>query len=99
MEEVVVYNNYVCNYFLRWNKFLHSERVANMGCGLKHTVILLDDGTMVSCGSNEKGQLGQDGPSTRSHELTVWLVSCVQTLLLFGAVYVLYVHTLQNYWW
>ena len=49
----------------RWNKFLHDESIMRVGCGLKHTVILLDDGTMYSCGSNEKGQLGQDHSSTR----------------------------------
>ena len=36
-----------------------------MGCGLKHTVVLLEDGKLVSCGNNEKGQLGQDQSVTR----------------------------------
>ncbi len=36
-----------------------------MGCGLKHTVVLLEDGKVLSCGSNEKGQLGQDERATR----------------------------------
>ena len=49
----------------RWNKFLHDKSVLELGCGLKHTVILLDDGTMHSCGNNEKGQLAQDTTSTR----------------------------------
>lgn len=39
--------------------------VKYVGCGLKHTIILLDSGVMFSCGNNEHGQLGQDETSTR----------------------------------
>ena len=51
--------------FIRWNKHIGHQDVRHVGCGLKHTVIVLKNGRVFSCGSNEKGQLGQDQTSTR----------------------------------
>ena len=49
----------------RWKKHVREMSVRQVGCGLKHTVLLSEDGEVCSCGSNEKGQLGQDTTSTR----------------------------------
>ena len=49
----------------RWNKHIGCHRVLDLGCGLKHTVVLLKGGEVRSFGSNEKGQLGQDKSATR----------------------------------
>ena len=50
----------------RYNKHVGHSEVKEVGCGLKHTLLLLESGTMLSCGSNEKGQLGQDSVVTSS---------------------------------
>ncbi|NXO01064.1 HERC4 ligase, partial [Rhinopomastus cyanomelas] len=39
--------------------FLH-KRVRDVGCGLRHTVFVLDDGTVYTCGCNDLGQLGHE---------------------------------------
>ncbi|KAL5505563.1 hypothetical protein EMCRGX_G007016 [Ephydatia muelleri] len=36
------------------------HRVPQVATGLQHTLILLDNGCVLSCGKNESGQLGQD---------------------------------------
>ncbi|CAG04730.1 unnamed protein product, partial [Tetraodon nigroviridis] len=41
-------------------EFFHGKRVCDVGCGLKHTVFLLDDGTVYTCGCNDLGQLGHE---------------------------------------
>lgn len=43
-------------------EFFHGKKVCDMGCGLKHTVFLLDDGTVYTCGCNDLGQLGHEKP-------------------------------------
>ena len=40
-------------------------RVREIACGHAHTVLLTEDGEVLSCGSNERGQCGQDVSSTR----------------------------------
>jgi len=57
---------YVCEF--RWNKHLKDVDVVSVGCGLKHTLLLLGDGRVMSCGSNEKGQLGQEESHSRPGE-------------------------------
>ena len=42
------------------SKHLGSHRVLQVATGLQHTLILLDNGCVLSCGKNESGQLGQD---------------------------------------
>ena len=46
---------------------LHRERirVRQMSCGHAHTLLLTERGGVLSCGSNEKGQCGQEISSTR----------------------------------
>ena len=40
-------------------------RVQEIACGHAHTVLLTEGGEVWSCGSNERGQCGQDTSSTR----------------------------------
>ena len=40
----------------------------SVGCGVRHTLLLLEGGRVMSCGSNDKGQLGQDKVTTRPGE-------------------------------
>ena len=44
---------------------MKDHHIQELGCGLKHTLLLVDEGKVLSCGSNEKGQLGQDQSVTR----------------------------------
>ena len=53
----------------RWNKHVAEKSIRHLACGLKHTLLLTDGGVVHSCGSNEKGQLGQDETSTRPGKL------------------------------
>lgn len=56
--------------FPRYNKNVGDANVVEVGCGLKHTLLLLKAGKVSSCGSNEKGQLGQDKMATRPGPLS-----------------------------
>lgn len=38
-------------------------RVASVACGEKHTLILTDDGEVLTCGNGEYGRLGNGGSS------------------------------------
>lgn len=48
------------------NKFLaieqNSSRVKQVSCGVNHTLFLLDNGSVYSCGNNDLEQLGHGGP-------------------------------------
>lgn len=57
--------------FCRFSKYVGLSVVKEVGCGLRHTVLLLEDGKVLSCGSNEKGQLAQDKVTTRPGKLLV----------------------------
>lgn len=52
----------------RWNKHVSEKSIRHVACGSKHTLLLTEAGKVHSCGSNEKGQLGQDETSTRPCE-------------------------------
>ena len=41
-----------------------------IACGGQHSVFLLHDGSVYTCGSNSCGQLGQDKPGTAPGELS-----------------------------
>ncbi|KAI2658144.1 putative E3 ubiquitin-protein ligase HERC4 [Labeo rohita] len=41
-------------------EFFEGKRVRGVGCGRRHTVFLLEDGTVYTCGCNDLGQLGHD---------------------------------------
>lgn len=40
--------------------FFQNKNVRDVGCGSRHTVFVLDDGTVYTCGCNDLGQLGHD---------------------------------------
>ena len=48
------------------NKYFTSEHIKasikQVACGLNHTLFLLEDGSVYSCGSNDFEQLGHAGP-------------------------------------
>jgi E3 ubiquitin-protein ligase HERC4 len=44
------------------NKFFEKRRLKQIACGYNHTLFLLDDGTVYSCGNNDLDQLGHEGP-------------------------------------
>ena len=39
---------------------LHGQKIRSVSCGLRHSAFVLQDGTVYTCGSNDKGQLGLD---------------------------------------
>ncbi|XP_047668032.1 probable E3 ubiquitin-protein ligase HERC4 isoform X3 [Tachysurus fulvidraco] len=41
-------------------EFFNGKMVRGVGCGRRHTVFLLEDGTVYTCGCNDLGQLGHD---------------------------------------
>lgn len=41
-------------------EFFHGKKVCDVGCGLRHTAFLLEDGTVYTCGCNDLGQLGHE---------------------------------------
>ncbi|XP_008060494.1 probable E3 ubiquitin-protein ligase HERC4 isoform X3 [Carlito syrichta] len=44
----------------RKSDFFVNKKVRDVGCGLRHTVFVLDDGTVYTCGCNDLGQLGHE---------------------------------------
>nr|XP_055209651.1 probable E3 ubiquitin-protein ligase HERC4 isoform X10 [Gorilla gorilla gorilla] len=44
----------------RKSDFFINKRIRDVGCGLRHTVFVLDDGTVYTCGCNDLGQLGHE---------------------------------------
>ncbi|XP_053163446.1 probable E3 ubiquitin-protein ligase HERC4 isoform X3 [Hemicordylus capensis] len=53
IDEEVVLEPRRCDFFL-------NKKVQDVGCGLRHTVFVLDDGTVYTCGCNDLGQLGHE---------------------------------------
>ncbi|XP_053307027.1 probable E3 ubiquitin-protein ligase HERC4 isoform X2 [Spea bombifrons] len=53
IDEEIVVEPRRCDFFLNKN-------VRDVGCGSRHTVFVLDDGTVYTCGCNDLGQLGHD---------------------------------------
>ena len=53
------------------NKFFDKhKRCKQVACGYFHTLFLIDDGTVYSCGNNDFSQLGHDGSTTRPERIT-----------------------------
>lgn len=48
-----------------------SKRVLQVSCGYNHTLFLLDDGTVYSCGNNDYEQLGHEGPRKRPEPIAL----------------------------
>lgn len=44
-----------------------------VACGRHHTVFLLCDGSVYTCGSNSCGQLGHDKPGTSPGRFSAWV--------------------------
>ncbi|XP_020853826.1 putative E3 ubiquitin-protein ligase HERC4 isoform X3 [Phascolarctos cinereus] len=44
----------------RKSDFFINKKIQDVGCGLRHTVFVLDDGTVYTCGCNDLGQLGHE---------------------------------------
>ncbi|KAM9325224.1 putative E3 ubiquitin-protein ligase HERC4 [Gastrophryne carolinensis] len=53
IDEEIVVEPRTCNFFLNKN-------VRDVGCGSRHTVFVLEDGTVYTCGCNDLGQLGHE---------------------------------------
>lgn len=43
---------------------LAGKQIREISCGLHHTCVLLRDGTVMMCGANDRGQLGQERPGS-----------------------------------
>ncbi|XP_056291834.1 probable E3 ubiquitin-protein ligase HERC4 [Pseudoliparis swirei] len=63
-------------------EFFHGKQVCDVGCGLRHTAFLLEDGTVYTCGCNDLGQLGHEKARKRPEQVValeaqiVLAVSC-----------------------
>lgn len=55
IEEELITNPVENKYFDK------SKRLKQIACGYNHTLFLLEDGTVFSCGNNDFEQLGHDG--------------------------------------
>ena len=44
---------------------LNGKSIRSIACGRNHTLFLLSDGTVYSCGMNDSGQLGRDNKRSR----------------------------------
>ncbi|XP_053547813.1 probable E3 ubiquitin-protein ligase HERC4 [Bombina bombina] len=58
IDEEIVTEPRRCDFFLNKN-------VRDVGCGRRHTVFVLDDGTVYTCGCSDLGQLGHDKGRTK----------------------------------
>lgn len=57
------------------NKYFDKKsRLKQIACGYNHTLFLLEDGTVYSCGNNDYNQLGHEGPRKKPE-----LVSALET--------------------
>ncbi|XP_066549471.1 probable E3 ubiquitin-protein ligase HERC4 isoform X1 [Amia ocellicauda] len=50
-------------------EFFHGKKVCDMGCGRRHTVFVLEDGTVYTCGCNDLGQLGHEKSRKRPEQV------------------------------
>ncbi|XP_020665071.1 putative E3 ubiquitin-protein ligase HERC4 isoform X3 [Pogona vitticeps] len=62
IDEEVVLEPRRCNFFL-------NKKIRDVGCGLRHTVFVLDDGTVYTCGCNDLGQLGHEKSRKRPEQV------------------------------
>lgn len=52
------------------NKFFEKKRrLIQVACGYNHTLFLLEDGTVYSCGNNDFDQLGHEGPRKKPEQV------------------------------
>lgn len=57
----------------RKSDFFINKKVRDVGCGLRHTVFVLDDGTVYTCGCNDLGQLGHEKSRKKPGKLKIFL--------------------------
>ncbi|XP_067858724.1 probable E3 ubiquitin-protein ligase HERC4 isoform X1 [Heptranchias perlo] len=50
-------------------EFFQNKRIRDVGCGRRHTVFVLDDGTVYTCGCNDLAQLGHDKARKRPEQV------------------------------
>ena len=48
--------------------------IKQIGCGQFHTVFVMQDGTVFTCGSNDNGELGHDKESAKPGKINLWTV-------------------------
>lgn len=60
--------------------FFRSKRVCVVGCGLRHTAFLLDDGTVYTCGCNDLGQLGHDKARKKPEQVVALDAQIIEAL-------------------
>ena len=64
-----------------------NRRIKHISCGECHTVFVMQDGTVYSCGNNDHGQLGHDKARTRPGTSNSDVPSCQQHLSTSGFVH------------
>uniref|UniRef100_A0A8D0BMM1 HECT and RLD domain containing E3 ubiquitin protein ligase 4 n=1 Tax=Salvator merianae TaxID=96440 RepID=A0A8D0BMM1_SALMN len=62
IDEEIVLEPRRCNFFI-------NKKIRDVGCGLRHTVFVLDDGTVYTCGCNDLGQLGHEKSRKRPEQV------------------------------
>ncbi|KAI2555955.1 HERC4 isoform 5 [Pan troglodytes] len=77
----------------RKSDFFINKRVRDVGCGLRHTVFVLDDGTVYTCGCNDLGQLGHEKSRKKPEILKVCQISRLYRLLV---VTIIHLHFLKQ---
>lgn len=60
--------------------FFRGKRVCAVGCGLRHTAFLLDDGTVYTCGCNDLGQLGHDKTRKKPEQVVALDAQIIEAL-------------------
>jgi len=56
---------------------IKSRRVMTVAAGVDHTLFILDDATLYSCGSNDYGQLGHDKSHRRPGTCYLFLIRVI----------------------
>jgi E3 ubiquitin-protein ligase HERC4 len=51
------------------NKYFENRLIKQISCGYQHTLFLLNDGTVLSCGCNQYAQLGYEGDRRRPEQI------------------------------
>ncbi|GCB64177.1 probable E3 ubiquitin-protein ligase HERC4 isoform X1 [Scyliorhinus torazame] len=62
IDEEVVLEPRTCQFF-------QNKKINDVGCGRRHTVFVLDDGTVYTCGCNDLGQLGHEKARKRPEQV------------------------------
>uniref|UniRef100_UPI00398EDCE3 probable E3 ubiquitin-protein ligase HERC4 n=1 Tax=Pristiophorus japonicus TaxID=55135 RepID=UPI00398EDCE3 len=62
IDEEVVLEPRTCEFF-------QNKRIHDVGCGRRHTVFVVDDGTVYACGCNDLGQLGHEKARKRPEQV------------------------------